>query len=213
MLEITTGRLAERVASPRIRLFDPAVQDIPPQPERPEGQTVGIVARLHPIKGHATLLRAFEIVRRRCPLAHLLIVGTGAEGDRIARLARALGIAAAVEFAGFEPDIASVYARIDVLAHPVREEAFGRVVIEAMRAGRPVVATPKGIAAEVIRHGHTGNLVPVDDVETLANALVALLRSPNLRSTLATGASRATAGRFTVARPAAAHRRGSAAVA
>lgn len=156
---------------------------------------IGCVARLIRWKGHDTLLDAFMVVRRAFPDVHLVLAGvngdTAPDGqgtfqDYLVRRIAALGLQDAVTFAGFVPahEMPSLYAALDVLAHTAIEEPFGLALVEAMASGRPVVAVGGGGVPEIIRDGVDGILVPREQPEALAAALVRLLREPALAECL-----------------------------
>jgi glycosyltransferase involved in cell wall biosynthesis len=140
-----------------------------------DAQLVGVVARLEPEKGHATLLAAWPEVVRRCPTAYLLIVGEGSQRGPLEASARALGIADRVVFTGRRDDVPAVTAALDVAVLPSYREAQGLVVLEAMALGRPVVASNVGGIPEMIDDGVSGLLVPPEDPAALAAAIVRLL--------------------------------------
>jgi glycosyltransferase involved in cell wall biosynthesis len=149
--------------------------------------TVLCVARQYPRKHVADLLRAFALVRRREPRARLVIVGDGPEHPRLRELARELGLGESALFLGGVPDDAAVrewYYRSALFCLPSVQEGFGIVLLEAMAAGVPVVATTAAAVPEVVPHGEAGLLVPPADVPALAEALGALLAAPDRRATL-----------------------------
>jgi glycosyltransferase involved in cell wall biosynthesis len=116
------------------------------------------VSRHFWIKNLDSLVSAFAMVAQEEPRARLVIVGDG-DTSRVSRRVTNLGLGDRVLLLGSTPDIADVYGGADLLVHPSRAESFGLVVVEAMVAGLPVVATPVGIAPEAIRDGKTGFLV------------------------------------------------------
>lgn len=157
---------------------------------------IGCVARLSRWKDQATLIDAFVAVRRAVPGAHLLLAGANADrapdgqGDYreyLVRRVAELGLDDVVTFAGFVPqaDMPSLYAALDVLAHPAVEEPFGLALVEAMASARPVVAVNAGGIPEIIRDGVEGLLVPRGQPEALAAALVRVLSEPLLARRLA----------------------------
>ncbi len=86
----------------------------------------------------------------------------------------------ALDFAGFRNDVAGAMAEVDVVAHTsTSPEPFGRVLVEAMLARRPLIAAAEGGAAEIVSHGHDGVLVPPKNPALLANAILALLENPS----------------------------------
>jgi glycosyltransferase involved in cell wall biosynthesis len=166
---------------------------------------IGCVARLHASKDHPTLLRAFARVQRELPAARLVLVGDGERRARLQRYARErLGDGAAgVIFAGTEPDAAGAYAGFDIAVLATRREGFALAALEAMAAGRPLVATRIGPLPEIVQAGETGLLVPPGDAGALAQALLYLARDPAARARLGACAAAAARG-YTLERMAAA---------
>jgi glycosyltransferase involved in cell wall biosynthesis len=149
---------------------------------------VGCFSRLHPWKGQTVLLDAIA----RMPSAHALIVGGAlfsGEAPYEAELrsrAELPSYAGRVHMLGARDDVPRLLAACDVVVHAsVLAEPFGRVLVEAMLAGRPVVATRGGGVPEVVTDGETGVLVPPGDARALTEALDALRRDPARVSQLA----------------------------
>ncbi|MGK4006950.1 glycosyltransferase family 4 protein [Sorangium sp. So ce1036] len=144
--------------------------------------SVGIMpAAFHPVKGHDVLLRALARLKERGVPVTVLIVGDGAERDRIHELARALGIdGGEARFLGFRKDVPDLLLAADFFVLPSRDEGLPLAVLEAMARGLPVVVTPVGGVPEVVRSEEHGLLVPVDDPESLAGAIERLARDPAL---------------------------------
>ncbi|MEE6263826.1 glycosyltransferase [Plantactinospora sonchi] len=146
------------------------------------------VARLVEKKGTADLLRAFAVVRRAVPDAHLVIVGDGPLRDPLEALARELDLGAAVRFLGAQPHTETLRqlreARLvcvpSITAATGDQEGLPTVVLEAAAAARPVVGTDHGGIGEAVTDGTTGYLVGERDVAGLADRLTALLRDPAL---------------------------------
>jgi glycosyltransferase involved in cell wall biosynthesis len=127
---------------------------------------IGGVGRLAHSKGFDLLIEAFE--RAALPGARLAILGDGRERARLQRLARRAG--PRVTLAGFHQDVKDYYQAFDLFVCPSRREPLGRVVLEALDAGVPVVATATDGPSELLaRHG--GELVPIGDVAALAARL------------------------------------------
>jgi glycosyltransferase involved in cell wall biosynthesis len=168
------------------------------------------LGRLVRWKGQAVFLRALAQARARAPRLHGLVVGGWTPEDdqpgslgggepyarELHRLAAELGLAEDVRFTGFLADPGPAYAAADVVVHSsLRPEPFGRSVIEAMLAGRPVIAARAGALPEIVREGEAGYLTPPDDPAALAEALVRLAGDPALRQRLSASARlRAEAG-------------------
>jgi glycosyltransferase involved in cell wall biosynthesis len=165
----------------------PYQPDILPPSRRPDGDplkhpTVGMVARLAPQKGHRVLFDALPSIRATIPNVHVRLVGHEELSTTADLMAYALQkeIANLVDFEGFRADIPRVMADLDVFVLPSLWEGFGLVLLEAMAAGRPVVASAVGPIPEIVVDGLTGLLVPPGDPAALAEAVIRLLRDPDL---------------------------------
>lgn len=162
-------------------------------PDEPAEPTVTVIGRLAAVKGQDVVLRAFAAARaaRPCSSARLRVVGDALfEPDReFARslpvLAAELGIGDAVDFVGHSTDVAGELARASVVVQASRvPEGFGQTVVEAMAAGRVVIASACGGPAELVTDGLDGVLVPPSDVDALAHALVAVLGDARRRAAM-----------------------------
>jgi glycosyltransferase involved in cell wall biosynthesis len=147
----------------------PAAANVPP--DAPLAVAVG---RLIAQKDHPTLLRAFALVRAKLPQAQLAILGSGPLEAETRALTVELGLAEAVVLPG-RTDIRDWLERADVFVHSSRWEGFGIVLLEAMLAGLPVVATRVSAVPEVVADGETGLLVEAGDHTGLAAHLETLL--------------------------------------
>jgi glycosyltransferase involved in cell wall biosynthesis len=143
------------------------------------------VGRLVPQKDFATLLRAFARVRAQRPV-RLLLLGEGPERPALEALAGELGIASDVRFAGRVAEAPAYMARASVVALSSAWEGFGRVLVEALAVGCPVVSTdcPSG-PREILEGGAIGPLVPVGDAAALGTAIASLIERPPDRPLLA----------------------------
>lgn len=141
---------------------------------------VGIVARLVPIKAHDVFLAMAARVRQTYSTAVFVIVGDGELRTSLEQRAVDLGLAGAVRFLGWRADIDRLYADIDVVVLTSRNEGSPVALIEAMAAGVPVVSTEVGGVADVVQHGATGLLAPMDDDAALARHVVTLLGDRDL---------------------------------
>ncbi|HKA27779.1 MAG TPA: glycosyltransferase family 4 protein [Candidatus Binatia bacterium] len=156
-------------------------------PRRP---VVGTIGRLEDRKGHDQLLRAAgEMLaganRRR---TQFVIVGDGPLRESLAGQARTLGVADSVRFEGTVADVRPVLAAMDVFVLPSRAEGMSNALLEAMAAGRPVVATAVGGNTEVVTEGETGLLVPPANPAAIARAVDGLLGDPERASRLGAAA-------------------------
>lgn len=165
----------------------------------PAGAPVlGMVAQFIPRKGHQTLLDALPMVLRRDPDTHVVLFGQGPLQEDIRRSASHRGLDARVRFAGFRPDMERLYACLDVLVHPAREEGLGVALLQAGAAAVPVVACRAGGIPEVIVHDETGLLVGPGDPRGLAEAICRLVESPAQRRAMGTAARRRVREAFSV---------------
>jgi glycosyltransferase involved in cell wall biosynthesis len=139
-------------------------------------------ARLHPQKGHAVLLAAAAQV----PEATFVLAGDGPLRAELEQQARTLGVAERCVFLGYRPDVPALLASADLVVLPSLFEGLPVSILEAMAAGRPVVATAIGGTDEAITHEQTGLLVPPGDATALAMAIRRVRADPALAGRLAT---------------------------
>lgn len=161
---------------------------------------VGWIGRLAPVKRVEDLLLAFKRIREQGVDACLCIVGDGPERVSIERRARKLGIARDCLFLNYQRDIGRFYAAFDVFALPSASEGTPVTAIEALAAGRPVVATRVGGVPDVVRDGIDGFLVDRGAVDQLAERLVLLARDHDLRRRLGSAGRSRVLSRYAVRR-------------
>lgn len=158
------------------------------------------VGRLVPQKGYDTAVRAFADIHARRPEAVLVILGEGPERESLERLSRDLGLGESLRLPGRAGDVAAWLERADLFLHPARWEGFGLVLLEAMLASLPVVATRVSAIPEVVADGETGVLVEPDDPAALAGALERVLFSAELAQRLGEGGRERARSEFAVER-------------
>lgn len=146
---------------------------------------VGIVARLVPIKRVDVFLAAAARLAERGQDAHFVIAGDGEEGARLRRQAKDLGIEDRTHFLGWRADLRAIYGDLDVVVLTSDSEGTPVSIIEALAAGRPVVATAVGGVPDVLGRSERGLLVPVGDDGAIADALGTLLSEPAMARALA----------------------------
>lgn len=129
----------------------------------------GTVGRLHPAKDHLTLIRAMARLRDTFPQCRLVVVGTGPLEATLKKEVAQLNLEAVVAFTGYRPDAWRLMRGFDVYVSSSRKEPFGMVLLEAMAAERPIIATAVDGVPQVM--GDTGILVPPGDPEHLAEAM------------------------------------------
>ena len=164
-----------------------------------DAPVVAMVSSLRPEKAHDVALQALPALLERFPGLRLLLAGDGPERPRLERLRGAFGDA--VVMAGHREDVMAVLDAADVLLHPSLTEAFPTVLLEAMAASVPVVATAVGGTPEIVRDGESGILVePPPDPGRLAAAVARVLAEQGLRDRLAAGGRARFEGSFTLER-------------
>ena len=152
---------------------------------------VGFFGRLtHQKRPQIIIDAAASIAIRVGAAARFLIFGDDREGlvSQLADRARHHGINHAVHFMGWRRDSANCMMACDLVLAPAVDEGFGRVLVEAMLLGTPVVAANSGGHREIVRHGATGLLVPPDDADALAEAALTLLKDPGRAAAIAEAA-------------------------
>jgi glycosyltransferase involved in cell wall biosynthesis len=153
------------------------------------------VGSLYRVKGHDLLIEALALLGAE-PAWRLVIAGQGDEEASLRRLARQRGIGDRVSFLGYREDVSDLLAAADVYVMPSRSEGMPLALLEAMFAGRAVVASAVGGIPDAL--GQSGVLVPPEDVEALASALRRLLAHDEERSMLGVSAAKTAAARFGV---------------
>jgi glycosyltransferase involved in cell wall biosynthesis len=142
---------------------------------------VGMVGRLVEQKGMGYGVQAFASLAEQDPQAHLVIVGDGSLRSVLQAEVVGLGLETRTHFTGWRDDVPQMMQALDVFLMPSLWEGFGLVLLEAMAAGIPVVASAVSAIPEVVLQGETGLLVPARDVQGLTEALRQLLTDAPLR--------------------------------
>jgi len=151
----------------------------------PADRLIGTLGRLEePKKGLSVFLRAASLVLRQCPEARFALVGEGPARRGLERLAAREGVAERTVFAGERRDVIDLLSAFDLFVQPSRWEGFGLTVLEAMAAGRAVVASSVGGIPEIVRDGRDGLLVPPGDALRLADGILRTLGDPDLAARL-----------------------------
>lgn len=191
--------IAHKFDMPDVRLIPNGVDTayFHPAPASPshgdQPRVVVCVSMLRYEKGIDVLLQAWRLVQEQLAgpsQAKLIIVGIGPLQEQLECMAKALGIADSVEFAGLQSDIPMQFQRADLAVLPSRFEGMPNTVLEAMACGLPCVATRVSGSEDIIQHGINGLLVEPQDYESMAQALFTLLRDPLLAKTYGHAARR-----------------------
>jgi glycosyltransferase involved in cell wall biosynthesis len=142
------------------------------------GFTVGFVGWLLPIKGPMQLLNAMKEVWLEYDDSNLVFIGKGDLDVDLRAAALNIGANGRVNFLGWRNDIDQIMPVFDILVLPSLNEGMGRVLVEAMAAGKPVVASNVGGIPDLVEHGHNGLLVPPGDQKALAASIKELIDDP-----------------------------------
>jgi len=153
-----------------------------------DAYVVAGVGRFVPIMGFDLLVAALGELVAQVPNAHVVLIGDGVERGALQAQAAALGVTARLHISGAVTDVVGLLPAADVLAAPSRNEGMGRVLVEAMALGLPVVGTRVGGIGDVILDGECGLLVPPEDPGALAAALIELGQDAARRAKLSEGA-------------------------
>lgn len=178
-------RIAESLEHPRVTVVHNGSAVPPMDPARPEamprppatGAVVVAAGRLVPVKGFDTLLEAWSGVANR---HRLVILGDGPERDKLQGLARSLGVKNNVQFAGFREDVSAWLCHADACVIGSRREGFPYLMVEALLAGCPVLATPVSGVTEYLPQSSIASGMSGEELATLLNQW--LDRIPELRA-------------------------------
>ena len=146
----------------------------------PGGSVVGMMARLFPVKNHATFLKAAAIIKQTIPDTRFALLGDGPLRRHLEEMSQGLGLDSQVTFWGEQQDVGTYLSAFDIAVLTSDTEGCSNALLEAMALGKPVVATDVGGNREVVSYGETGILVPSGNAEALAEAVITLLRDPDM---------------------------------
>jgi glycosyltransferase involved in cell wall biosynthesis len=143
---------------------------------------VGTISRIEPQKGHKYLIDAASTVRKEFPNVKFLIVGTGSLKNKLKKYVKNKGLEKDIIFTDKRKDIPEILSIMDVFALPSLREGFSISLLEAMAAGRVVVATDVGGNLEVIDNGENGFIIPANSPRILAEKIIKILKDQKLRN-------------------------------
>jgi glycosyltransferase involved in cell wall biosynthesis len=166
----------------------------------PDRFAVGWIGRMTGVKRTDDVLRAFRRLRDRGVDACLCMVGDGPDRPAVERRAHELGVMRDTLFLGYQEEVAPFYAAFDAMVLPSINEGTPVSALEALAAGRPVVATRVGGVPDVVREGEDGFLVEAGDVDALADRLARLAADPELRERLGAAGRARVIPRYSVER-------------
>jgi len=190
---VYSGIDLDRFSRPEIRNPQSEIRNQIP----PGSFVVGTVGSLSPCKGHAVLIEAIADVATIVPNILCLIVGEGPQRARLQSLIRRRHLEQIVILTGQRKEVPQLLSLMNLFVMPSLQEGLGLALLEAMAAGKAVVASNVGGIPEVICDSQTGVLVPPGQPNALAEALIALVREPARMSALASNARKRVRGCFT----------------
>ena len=145
--------------------------------DNPDIKIVTHVSNFRPVKRVEAVLAIFDRIRRAVP-ARLLLVGDGPELGTAYRVARELGISGLIDIVGAQEEVVPLLSVSDLFLLPSAQESFGLAALEAMACEVPVVASRVGGLPEVIEHGVSGFLHPLDALDEMTGSAISLLTDP-----------------------------------
>ncbi|HKA31574.1 MAG TPA: glycosyltransferase family 4 protein [Candidatus Binatia bacterium] len=157
---------------------------------------VGLVGRLHHLKGADLLIEAIPRVLAAEPGVKFVLIGAGPEEQSLRELAEKRRVSGAVRFAGYRRDARRLMPAFKIVVLPSRDEAQSISLLEAMACRKPVVAAAVGGVPEVVDHGVTGLLYPAGNIDALAEALLTLLHDGARRQAMGEAGRQRVADRF-----------------
>ncbi|MCK5092659.1 MAG: glycosyltransferase family 4 protein [Gammaproteobacteria bacterium] len=153
---------------------------------------IGVVGNVKPWKGQETVVRAMANITKQFPTLRCLIVGATSDNDYVEQLheiREKLGLTDNIIFTGFQENVADYMNAMDIVIHSsIDPEPFGIVLVEAMALKKPLIATKIGAPLEIVVNGDTGLLVPPNDPDSLAEAVIYILENPDLAQAMVTKA-------------------------
>jgi glycosyltransferase involved in cell wall biosynthesis len=164
------------------------------------GKVVGMIARLFPQKRHDVFLQASTFIDAVMPDTRFAIVGDGPLRSHLENRSQELGIASKVTFFGEQREVGPYISAFDIAVLTSEAEGCSNSVLEAMALAKPVVATDVGGNRELVSHGESGFLVPAGDAKAVAQAILYLVRNPEVARTMGQRARRRVASRFSISK-------------
>lgn len=146
----------------------------------PASRVIAMVGRMYPVKGHRSMLQMMGRIAKTCSAALLLVVGDGPERPACEAMVEQLGLRKHVRFLGHRTDVPELLAASDFVVMPSQTEGLGLAAIEALAAGRPVVAFDVGGLREVVTDGADGRVIRAGDQDAFVEAIVTLLSDQHL---------------------------------
>lgn len=163
-----------------------------------EAYVVGFTGRLAEVKGPDLFLKVAELVHKANQEIRFLIVGDGEMRASLEQWANDHGLSQVITWTGWRNDLPAIYDCLDLLLMTSRNEGQGRVAVEAMAAGKPVVTMDSGGVSHVVENGVTGYVTELYNVELTAESVLQLLENPSLREQMGDAGRKRAELRFSV---------------
>ena len=180
--------------------IDAVVEDLAPAEKTGLGKTIGYIGQMIPRKGLPDLIGAFDLLYQEDQNLTLQLLGDGSQRSQLEAQASAQTSSEAIEFLGFRSDRLELLSRFDLFVMTSSLEGIPRCIMEAMAVGVPVVAYDIPGVDQLVKHGETGLLAPLGDVNTLADCCNQVLTNPELAHQLVANARALIDERFSAAR-------------
>ena len=145
---------------------------------------VGVIGRLVPIKGHKYLVSAAKNIIKESHNTVFVFVGDGYLDSSLKRQAESIGVRKNIIFTGWRKDAVEILDLFDILVLPSLNEGMGKVLVEGMALGKPIVASSVGGIINLVKNGENGILVPPGDSDALGDAILQLIKNKKLAETL-----------------------------
>ncbi len=160
------------------------------------------VGSFSPQKNHKVLIEAFALVVKECSKLRLWLVGDGELRSDIENLVAQKGLQSYISFLGIRADVAELLSQCDIFVLPSDWEGVPLTILEAMAAGKPVIATAVGGVPELVKDGETGILIPPQDTQALAQAILKLATNPEFGEQMGQTEQKLAQEQFDIARTA-----------
>ncbi len=165
------------------------------------GNVVGGVSRLEKVKGYQYLIRAIPYILKECPDTKFILVGDGTYRKKLVRLAERLGVEDKIVFTGKVEDVDIILGLIDIFVHPaIWEEGFGLAVLEAMAAGKPILASNTGGVYALVKDGVNGWLLKPKSIDEIAINVVKMIKESALMKKMGESSREFAVSKFSMSR-------------
>lgn len=167
---------------------------------RQDDIVIGTVGRLVPVKNQQLLIHSFSRLCNKYPNIRLMVTGDGPLRESLEQVAGEIICPTRFRFLGRRSDVPEIMAAMDIFTLPSHSEGMSNTILEAMSSGLPVIATAIGGNPELVVHGETGQLIPVDNTHALTDAIAFLVENPAIRNRMGLAGRQRVEDRFSLQR-------------